>query len=350
MNRILGYFGLLTVFGCLLAVEFSFNRQYYLAKGAETLERECNAAIDSTMARDGLLQQYAMQQAVLARNNFSKQNQNERAITDSNRDAGKVQQYDTSIKETAREAVSLGDKIGAREREIAAEVRERFAARRKSYDDNALFGMAVTVIMPLLALLLALAREILFETKATKQAATIGSVFCQLTISYMTWEASFARFHSQLFSWLWVLATGFSFPVMYMAIAKAGVAINRLRPKPRKHEAAKSNAVFSKAAPAENGNGFHEAGEELENGKATLGERQRKLLQRYYVWLYVRAGQPKGLGASYKRAAQMGHGTFYRQAAKLEKMQLTEAEVIKGLAPATLAQVRGFHEEITLKA
>lgn len=350
MNRIFGYIGLLAVFACLLAVEFSFNRQYYLAKGAETLERECNAAIDSMKARDGLLQQYAMQQAVLARNNVSKQAQNERAMTDGKRDPGKVQQYDGSITSTAGQVMTLGDKIAAREIEIATETRARFAARRKSFDDNAMFGMAVTVIMPLLALLLALAREILFEIKGSKYAATVGSVFCQLTISFMTWEASFARFHSQLFSWLWVLATGFSFPVMYMAIAKASVALNRLRPKPRKRKAFKSNSIFGKAAQAESENGFHESEDEPENGNGTIAERQRKLVQRYYVWLYVRAGQPKGLGASYKRAAQMGHGTFYRQAAKIEKMQLTEAEVIKGLSPATLAQVRSFHEEITLKA
>jgi len=348
MNRFFGYCGLLAVFICLLAVEFSFNRQYYLAKGAEALERECNAAIDSMKARDGLLQQYAMQQAVLARNNVSKQNQNERAIMDGKRDPNKVQQYDESITATAGKVMTLGDKIAARELEITNETRARFAARRKSFDENAMFGMAVTVIMPVLALLLALAREILFGTKGSKYAATMGSVFCQLTISYMTWEASYARFHSKLFSGLWVLATGFSFPVMYMAIAKAGIALNHLRSKPRKREMAKGGIISRKGLQDESGNGFHET--EKESAIGNLAEQQRKLMQRYYVWLYVRAGSPEGLGASYKRAAQMGHGTFYRLAAKLKKMQLTEAEIIKGLSPATLSQVRGFHEEITLKA
>lgn len=337
VGLIFGILGIVAMFCMCIGTEFVFNAAFYRSEGEEKLLKAMQAEIDTAYARHpvyGPLLRAAQKNAkALADNNVSMQAQNESALKGVRRD--EVRQYNTSINENVKTSGEVAALIERAKAEIEKPIRERYAAAianaRGENTTGKLTSLVLTMIMPLLAIFLAFFRESLFENKIENIAALVGGLLCQLVVSYQSALGNYRMLNSAWFAGIWLAASVVALPLIYVAGAKLFVKL----------WAWYKRVERKKAATAE-GNGFHAKPQAVieQDDEPVLVTRENAA--EYVAWLYVRSGEPKGMGRTYGRVAgftNTSHTSFMRLVKKYRALKMTEAEVKRGLSERTIAQI-----------
>lgn len=326
------------MFAMCIGTEFVFNAAFYRSEGEEKLLKAMQAEIDSAYARHPvygpLLRAAQKNVQALADNNVSMQAQNESALRGVRRN--EVRQYNTSIQQNVKSSGEVAAQIERAKTEIEKPIRERYAAAiANARGENAtgkLTSLVLTMVMPLLAIFLAFFRESLFENKIENIAALVGGILCQLVVSYQSAIGNYRMLNSAWFAGIWLAASIVALPLIYVAGAKLFVKL----------WAWYKRVERKKASPADNGfTAKPQAVIEQDDEPMPV---TRENAAEYVAWLYVRRGEPKGMGRTYGRVAgftNTSHTSFMRLVNKYRKLRTSEGEVkVKcGLSERTIAQI-----------
>ena len=333
---IAGILGIAAMFAMCIGTEFVFNAAFYRSEGEEKLLKTQQAEIDSAYARHpvyGPLLRAAQKNAqALADNNVSMQAQNESALKSVRRN--EVVQYNTSIQTNVASSEKVAAQIERAKVEIEKPIRERYAAAvanaRGENTTGKLTSLVLTMIMPLLAIFLAFFRENLFENRLENIAALVGGLLCQGVVSWQSMIGNHHMLNSWPFAIIWFAASVVALPLIYVAGAKLFVKLWAWYNK------------IERKKPVAEGNGFHAKPETViaqdDEPRAAMNENSAD----YVAWLFVRRGEPKGMGRTYGRVAgytQSSHTSFVNKVKKFRREKITEAEVKRGLSERTIQEI-----------
>lgn len=332
-----GILGIAAMFAMCIGTEFVFNAAFYRSEGEEKLLKAMQAEIDSAYARHPvygpLILSARRSSEQLEKNTGQMLDQNMRAT---NEKSGRiVEQYNLAINKNAETSLKNTALILKAKEEIEKPIRERYAAAianaRGENTTGKLTSLVLTMVMPLLAIFLAFFRESLFENMIENIAALVGGLLCQLVVSYQSALGNYRMLNSAWFAGIWLAASVVALPLIYVAGAKIFVKLW-----------AWYKRIERKKPVASEGNGFHAKPQAVIQQDEEPMPATRQNAAEYVAWLYVRRGEPKGMGRTYGRVAgftNTSHTSFMRLVKKFRSLKMTEAEVKRGLSERTIQEI-----------